>query len=58
MDGWSVALGIFAFYLAIRTLTTLMKAHERKVRRELAIQSASTRRTATAAKPSETQSAR
>ena len=36
MDGWHLALYALAFYAALRTLLTLMQAHEQKLRRELA----------------------
>ncbi len=54
MDGGSIALCAFASFLAIRTLLTLMKSHEQKVRRDLAVQTGNARRAAAAAKPSET----
>ncbi len=43
MDGWNIALGLFAGFLAIKILLTLMKSHEQKVRREVAIAAANAR---------------
>lgn len=40
MDGWHFALYAFAVYLAVRTLVSLMKAHELELRRELAEEAA------------------
>jgi hypothetical protein len=46
MDGGSIALVAFASFLAIRTLLVLMKAHEQKIRSELAMEAAQRRRVA------------
>jgi hypothetical protein len=55
MDGGSIVLCVLASLLALRVLWALMKAHEQKIRRELAIQAANAQRAAMIAtvKPSE-----
>jgi hypothetical protein len=44
MDGGSIVLCVLASLLALRVLLVLMKAHEQRVRRELAVETAQARR--------------
>lgn len=40
MDGWHFALYAFAVYLAVRTLISLMRAHEQSLRQTLTAETA------------------
>lgn len=45
MDGGSIILCVLASLLALRVLLVLMKAHEHKVRRDVAVETAQARLT-------------